>query len=280
MHYRATNDASDTLLTGRHSYDLAWLSSDRYLRLRAKHAPAGATPATGMQSASIMRSPVVVGLTPDAARTLRAQAPGGRLSWADLADAAATGTVRFGMADPGAATAASPPWSASPPPPPAPAAPCAPPTSAATGCAASAPARASPPRLPRPAGRLRRPPRPHQRPDHLRVRTARPERLRPAPRTLEIVHPADGMVLADYPLLLLDPGRRAAYDRVVDWLTAPGHQRDIMRRTLRRPVSTEVPRDTRLTAPWTTPCTTRTTRPSWTASSPTTATRPAGAPTR
>ncbi|MFE9901235.1 vWA domain-containing protein [Streptomyces achromogenes] len=250
MDYRATNDASDTLLTGRHSYDLAWLSSDRYLRLRAKRAPAGATPATGVQSASIMRSPVVVGLTPDAARALAAKVPGERLSWADIADAAATGTVRFGMADPrrsnsglaalvGVATAA-----------------------AGTGRALR-PADVSCDRLRGfRSGQTLTAAGSRALLDAFATRPGRTNalityesellalnasgRLR-APLT--IVHPADGMVLSDYPLLLLDPGRRDAYDRVVDWLTAPGHQREIMRRTLRRPVSTDVPRDARLTAP-------------------------------
>ncbi|WP_409472432.1 hypothetical protein [Streptomyces sp. HC307] len=45
-----------------------------------------------------MRSPVVVGLEPDIAEKLRKAAPEGRISWADVADAAADGTVRFGMA--------------------------------------------------------------------------------------------------------------------------------------------------------------------------------------
>ncbi|MFF8406503.1 substrate-binding domain-containing protein [Streptomyces sp. NPDC014846] len=250
LDYRPTNDASDTLLTGRHSYDLAWLSSDRYLRLEAKRAPSGNRAATGVQSRSIMRSPVVVGLTRDTARTLRAKTPGGRLSWADIADAAATGAVRFGMADPrhsnsglaalvGVATAA-----------------------AGTG-GALRPADVSCDRL-----------RGFRSGQSLTAESSRAlldafaahpgrtnalityeselltlnasGRLR---QPLEIVHPADGMVLSDYPLLLLDPGRRDAYDRVVSWLTEPGHQRDIMRRTLRRPVSTAVARDARLTAP-------------------------------
>ncbi|CAM5553642.1 hypothetical protein SVIOM74S_05048 [Streptomyces violarus] len=75
-------------------YDLAWLSSDRYLRLTDKNAT------RGWQRTPTMTSPVVIGLKPDVALELRAQVPGSRLTWADIADAAATGTVRFGMADP------------------------------------------------------------------------------------------------------------------------------------------------------------------------------------
>ncbi|MEU2064117.1 VWA domain-containing protein [Streptomyces sp. NPDC013455] len=246
--YRATNAAADTLLTGRHSYDLAWLSSDRYLRLRAKRAAAGTAPATGVQSTSIMRSPVVVGLTPEVARTLRDKAPGGRLSWADIADAAATGTVHFGMADPrrsnsglaalvGVATAA-----------------------AGTGRALR-PSDVSCDRLRGfRSGQTLTAESSHALLDAFAARRGRTnalityeselltlnKRLDPP---LEIVHPADGMVLSDYPLLLLDERRRDAYDRVVEWLTDSGHQREIMHRTLRRPVSTEVARDRRLTAP-------------------------------
>ncbi|MFD5793693.1 substrate-binding domain-containing protein [Streptomyces diastatochromogenes] len=250
LDYKPTNDAGDTLLSGRHSYDLAWLSSDRYLRLRAKQAPAGDTPATGVQRTSIMRSPVVVGLTQDVARRLRPKAPGGRVSWADIADAAATGTLRFGMADPrhsnsglaalvGVATAA-----------------------AGTG-GALRPEDVSCDRLRgfRSGQTLTA----ETSRDLLDAFADRPGRTNALityeselltlnasgrlKQPLVIVHPADGMVLSDYPLLLLDPARRDAYDRVVKWLTDPGHQRDIMRRTLRRPVNTAVRRDERLKAP-------------------------------
>ncbi|MGW3197609.1 substrate-binding domain-containing protein [Streptomyces sp. NPDC001118] len=250
MDYEPTNDAGDTLLTGRHSYDLAWLSSDRYFRLKAKRAAAGAHPATVVQSTSIMRSPVVVGLTPDVARQLRDETPGGRLSWADIADAAATGTLRFGMADPrhsnsglaalvGVATAAAGTGSALRP--------------TDVSCDRLRGFRSGQTLTAESSRAL------------LDVFAARPGRtnalityeselltLNASGRLrqpLQIVHPADGMILSDYPLLLLDPARRAAYDRVVSWLTATGHQRDIMRRTLRRPVGTAVPRDPRLAAP-------------------------------
>ncbi|MGJ5754089.1 Ca-activated chloride channel family protein [Streptomyces puniciscabiei] len=250
MDYRPTNDASDTLLTGRHSYDLAWLSSDRYFRLKAKKAAAGTRPAAIVQSASVMRSPVVVGLTREVARTLRAEAPGGRLSWADLADAAATGTVRFGMADPrhsnsglaalvGVATAA-----------------------AGTGSALR-PQDVSCDRLRGfRSGQTLTAESSHALLDAFAEHPGRTNALITyeselltlnasgrLEQPLEIVHPADGMVLSDYPLLLLDQRSRDAYDRVVNWLTAADHQREIMRRTLRRPVSTAVARDPRLTAP-------------------------------
>jgi Ca-activated chloride channel homolog len=250
MDYKATNDAADTLVTGRHSYDLAWLSSDRYLRLRLKETGRSASPSAGVQRTSIMRSPVVVGLTPDIAERLKEKAPDKRLSWADIADAAAVGTVHFGMADPrhsnsglaalvGVATAA-----------------------AGTG-GALRPEDVSCDRL--------RGFRSGQtltagnsealldafadRPDRTNALiTYESELLRlnasgKLKQPLEIVRPADGMVLSDYPLLLLDADHREAYDRVVTWLTGAGHQREIMLRTLRRPVNAAVRRDDRLKAP-------------------------------
>ncbi|WP_455568437.1 substrate-binding domain-containing protein [Streptomyces griseosporeus] len=248
LDYRPTHDASDTLLTGRHSYDLAWLSSDRYLRLRLKQKGGPARRPPAVQTTSIMRSPVVVGLTRDTAARLRAGVPDGQVSWADIADAAATGTVRFGMADPrhsnsglaalvGVATAAAGTGSALRP--------------EDVGCDRLRGFRSGQTLTADSSSEL------------LDAFAAHPggtnalityesellhlnERLR---TPLEIVHPADGMVLSDYPLLLLDAGRRAAYDKVVAWLTAAGHQREIMRDTLRRPVDPAVRRDARLAAP-------------------------------
>ncbi|MGH3933280.1 MAG: VWA domain-containing protein, partial [Pseudonocardiaceae bacterium] len=65
---------------------------------------------------------------------------------------------------------------------------------------------------------------------------------------LEIIYPADGIVQAEYPLLLLDPAKHAAYSRVVDWLRSAPVQRQIMERTWRRPIDPDVPRDLRLPA--------------------------------
>ncbi|MEU6010424.1 substrate-binding domain-containing protein [Streptomyces sp. NPDC047453] len=248
LDYRATNDVGDLPVDGRHDYDLAWLSSDRYLRLKLKES--GRTGARPPLSTAVMRSPVVIGLTRDVAQRLRQQVPGGRLSWADIADAAATGTIRFGMADPrhsgsglaalvGVATAA-----------------------AGTGSALR-PSDVSCDRL-----------RGFRSGQSLTADTSRNlidafvaggrkanalityesellalNRSGRLPQPLEIVYAADGTVLSDYPLLLLDDGRRAAYDRVVEWLTHDDHQREIMRRTLRRPVSPSVRREAELSVP-------------------------------
>ncbi|WOT37234.1 vWA domain-containing protein [Streptomyces coeruleorubidus] len=225
-------------------YDLAWLSSDRYLRLTDKNAT------RGWQRTPTMTSPVVIGLKPGVARKLNAQVPGSRLTWADIADAAATGTVRFGMADPrhagsglaalvGVATAA-----------------------AGTG-AALRPEDVSCDRLRgfRSGQTLTADTGPalvdsyvdHQ--DEANALITYESDLLALNATdrlddrLEIVRPEDGMVLADFPLLLLNPAHRTAYDKVTQWLRRDSVQRRIMRHTLRRPVNTAVTRDPRLREP-------------------------------
>jgi Ca-activated chloride channel homolog len=62
---------------------------------------------------------------------------------------------------------------------------------------------------------------------------------------LELIYPKDGIVTADYPLLLLDPARRAAYDRLVAYLRRPEVQRQLMTSTARRPAVPEVAPDPR-----------------------------------
>ncbi|AIR98128.1 vWA domain-containing protein [Streptomyces glaucescens] len=247
--YRANAD-----LDGQHpaedggtAYDLAWLASDRSFQLRVRDSDGRlARP----ESTPVMRSPVVVGLAPAPARTLRAGAPGGRISWADVADAAADGTVRFGMADPrrsdtgraalvGVATAA-----------------------AGTGTAlreedvtcdrlrgfrsgqtlTAASSRELVGRYPARQGDT----------NALIAHEAELLALNAsgALRTpLEIVHPDDGMILSDFPLLLLDPGERRAYREVTEWLLTAGTQRALMERTYRRPVNQDVEPSARLRTP-------------------------------
>ncbi|MFD9218907.1 substrate-binding domain-containing protein [Streptomyces sp. NPDC060064] len=247
MDYRGTVDASNALAPGDYRHDLAWLSSDRYFQLKLKEAGNNAEKPL---ATSIMRSPVVIGMKPGTAEQLRRRTPDRQISWADVADAAADGSLSFGMADPrhtnsglaalvGVATAA-----------------------AGTGSALR-PADVSCDRLrgffsgheltEDSSGRLadgfvRR------QNDLDALITYESElltlnssgRLR---KTLEIVYPKDGMVLSDYPLLLLDPAKRVAYDRLASWLKSKPAQKKIMERTLRRPIDPAVPRDPRLREP-------------------------------
>ncbi|MEW5838152.1 MAG: VWA domain-containing protein [Pseudomonadota bacterium] len=58
---------------------------------------------------------------------------------------------------------------------------------------------------------------------------------------LTLIYPSDGVVTADYPLLLLDANKRAEYDKVVAWLKTPHIQQRLMQDTDRRPILPSVP---------------------------------------
>src|SRR5918992_2836951 len=62
---------------------------------------------------------------------------------------------------------------------------------------------------------------------------------------LELIYPKDGIITADYPLLLLDPAKRAEYDKLVAYLRGPEVQRQLMTATARRPAVPEVAPDNR-----------------------------------
>ncbi|MDQ7807802.1 substrate-binding domain-containing protein [Amycolatopsis sp. A133] len=230
MAYRGTMEAAAELDCG---FDLAWLSTGRFLRLR------DAEPGL---STSIMLSPLVFGVKASQAAKLGAQP-----TWADIADRAAGGELKYGMADPhvsgtgmaaliGVATAA-----------------------AGTGAAL----RPEDVRCDRIQGFLSG--RAFGAPDVTGEYVRRQDEVGGivAPESailalnasgrlrepLEVVYPRDGIVLADYPLMLLNPGKRAAYDKVVQWLRTPAAQRAIMDRTFRRPADPAVPRTGKLATP-------------------------------
>ena len=52
---------------------------------------------------------------------------------------------------------------------------------------------------------------------------------------LVIIYPRDGVISADYPLMLLDPGKRAAYDRLVTALKGAAFQSQALERAYLRP---------------------------------------------
>ncbi len=234
MEHRGTVQASEELARGGTGHDLAWLSSNRYLKLRGAAVPL---------STSVMISPLVMGVKSGKVAALRGA------SWADIAQRTGEGTLRYVMADPrvagsglaaliGVATAA-----------------------AGTGAAL------------RPqdvrcdklqgflAGRVASVPTEDPIEEYLRrqdevdaVLTHESTVLSlnasgQAREPLEVVYPRDGIVLSDYPLMLLKPDKRAAYDRVVAWLRAEPAQRAIMERTWRRPADPGLPRVERLRAP-------------------------------
>jgi Ca-activated chloride channel family protein len=63
---------------------------------------------------------------------------------------------------------------------------------------------------------------------------------------LALIYPEEGIITADYPLMLLDKSQRAAYDRLVAYLRSPNFQKELMAKTLRRPAIPGVALDRRI----------------------------------
>jgi Ca-activated chloride channel family protein len=57
---------------------------------------------------------------------------------------------------------------------------------------------------------------------------------------LDLIYPKEGIVTADYPLMLLNNSRRADYDKLVAWFRKPDVQTRIMTQTHRRPAVPDV----------------------------------------
>lgn len=55
-----------------------------------------------------------------------------------------------------------------------------------------------------------------------------------------LIYPKDGIVTADYPLMLLDPAKRDAYTKLVTYLRGPVFQKSMAETTLRKPVNPDV----------------------------------------
>jgi len=58
---------------------------------------------------------------------------------------------------------------------------------------------------------------------------------------LTLIYPQEGIVTADYPIMLVNPDKRQAYNKLVEYLRSPEFQALMMTRTLRRPVISGVP---------------------------------------
>ena len=65
---------------------------------------------------------------------------------------------------------------------------------------------------------------------------------------LDLIYPKDGIITANYPLMLLNAGKRDGYDKVTAYLKSPDVQRKIMTTTDRRPAIPEVQPDSRFTS--------------------------------
>ncbi len=62
---------------------------------------------------------------------------------------------------------------------------------------------------------------------------------------LDLIYPKDGIITANYPLMLLNASKRDAYDKVVSYLKSAEAQRRIMTQTGRRPSIPDVQPDSR-----------------------------------
>ncbi|QFU90429.1 von Willebrand factor type A domain protein [Amycolatopsis sp. YIM 10] len=243
MDHRGTIDATNALNPGNYQHDLAWLSTDRYFELKLKQLGfTGDRPISNR----FMFSPLAVGVKPRVAQLLRTSTADQHLSWADLADRSASGMVRFGMAEPqhagsglsaliGVATAA-----------------------AGTGGALREEDITCDRLRGFFAGRTLTADTSRQLADAYLAGQDTADALinyesvllsmnasGKLAEPLEILYPRDGIVLADYPLLLLDPAKRDSFQRVSDWFESEPVQRKIMEQTSRRPLNSEVPRDPR-----------------------------------
>ncbi|MCX7112018.1 MAG: substrate-binding and VWA domain-containing protein [Proteobacteria bacterium] len=57
---------------------------------------------------------------------------------------------------------------------------------------------------------------------------------------LVLIYPQEGIITADYPLMLINGEKREAYNKLVAYLTSPEFQQKMMEQTLRRPVIPQV----------------------------------------
>jgi Ca-activated chloride channel family protein len=63
---------------------------------------------------------------------------------------------------------------------------------------------------------------------------------------LTLIYPKEGIITADYPLMLLNAAKRADYDKLLAYLRSPAFQTPMSQQTFRKPVAVEVPFDAAL----------------------------------
>jgi Ca-activated chloride channel family protein len=66
---------------------------------------------------------------------------------------------------------------------------------------------------------------------------------------LVLIYPKEGIITADYPLMLLNADKQEAYDRLIAYLRSAEFQEEMMRTTLRRPVVPGIKLDGRIPTP-------------------------------
>jgi Ca-activated chloride channel family protein len=239
--YAGTLDGAERIAAGRAGADLAWFSSARYLTLLTSDTAKGRP----IASERIMLSPVVLGLKRSVAMRF-GWVGNPNVTWKDIAVKAKAGQLHYGMTNPAASNSGF---------------------SALVGVAAAVSgtgdalqskdinaaeltdffsgqtltagssgflADAFAANQDRVDGLINY--------ESVLLSLNASGRLR---EPLELIYPREGIITADYPLLLLNPAKRAEYDKVVAYLRSPAVQRQLMTTTNRRPAIPEVAPDSR-----------------------------------
>lgn len=63
---------------------------------------------------------------------------------------------------------------------------------------------------------------------------------------LTLIYPQEGIITADYPLMLLNSEKQEQYDKLITYLRTPEFQKKLMETTLRRPIVPGIPLDARI----------------------------------
>ena len=238
--YVGTLDGSEQIANGDiGNHQLAWFSSTKYLSL----LPGGAAKLT--TSKRIMTSPVILGVKHHVAAAL-GWSGNPNVSWKDVAQAAQSGQFKYGMTNPsssntgfsalvGVATALSGTSNAL--------------TSADVNAAALTGFFKGQALTAGSSGFLS---------DTFTHNQASADGLinyesvllglnagGQLAEKLDLIYPKDGIVTADYPLVLLDPTKRDLYDKLTTYLTSTDFQTKVMTQTYRRPTTAAVALDSR-----------------------------------
>ncbi|WP_407570776.1 substrate-binding domain-containing protein [Deinococcus altitudinis] len=236
--YTGTLDGTEQLLSGAATPDLVWFSSDRYLRLQS------GLKGKLLASEKIMLSPVVLGVKQSFARKWGWE--GGKVSWKAIAAKAASGELSYGMANPAASnsglsaligvvaavsgkgdaitaadvttgelkgffkgqalTAGSSGWLAD---------------AYVAGQSEGGQDRLN--------GLINY--------ESVLLSLNASRKLK---EPLTLIYPQDGLITADYPVILLNKARQPEFEKLVSALKSPDIQRRIMTETRRRPVNGSV----------------------------------------
>lgn len=233
MHYAGTLEAVEKLQDGE-TVDLAWLASNRYAML------VPAVKARIAASERTMLTPVVLGLKESKATELGWK-DNPRVTWKDIADAANKGKFTFGMTNPASSNTGF---------------------SGLLGLAAALSGKGDAleekdidaKRLAAffKAQRLTAGSsgwladaflREQDKVDGLINYASTLQSMNRAgglKEKLVLIYPHDGIVTADYPLMLINPAKREAYDKLVAYLRGADFQQAMTTATLRRPVNPDV----------------------------------------